>query len=354
MRLLAYDKQRGWVRVAALSSVDLLNLYRIVTAGDIVFQETSREVKKERASGAVDSERVSLKIGVAVEKKSLDPLMKRVRFQGRIVFADKDLDILKKYHTIQAGRGDVIEVESRERFPYFLKLGEVDYHDGVKEMLVISADDEELAVLKIESEGVKMLKTWRLDAASKRQGYQTSVEREEVFDELVQLLKDLTSDSKPKLVLLGTSIHLETLATEIRRRDIGIHGLIERKIATNIGGMDGLREALRRGALGEELKPLADAIQVENALRALLKYPEHVKIGLDEVARACSSARGGLVLATEDFVWENMENRLLDEIMSRAEKGLIRFRIILSNTEASDKINSLGGIICLEKKILAE
>ncbi|MEM0482661.1 MAG: hypothetical protein QXM16_07255, partial [Nitrososphaerota archaeon] len=120
------------------------------------------------------------------------------------------------------------------------------------------------------------------------------------------------------------------------------------------GGVDGIREALRRGVLGEELRPLADAIQVEKAMRVILKHPEHIHMGLEEVARACRTSRGALVLATEDFIWENMDNDLLDEILSRAEKGIIKFRAILTDTEASDKINSLGGIICIEKKILGE
>ncbi len=351
MKLLAVDKLRGWARLAITNNMDLVNLYRLVRPGDVVYQETSREVKKERASGEVDSQRVSLKVGIAVEKKSADPLMKRIRFQGKIVFTDRDLDILKKYHTIQVGRGDVIEIESRERLPYLLRLGE-EGEGRVEELVAISGDDEELAVVKIDVDGIKVLKTWKVDGGSKRLGYDVEAHRESVYDELVQQLKELTSKSKPKLVLMGTAIHADIIASEIKNRDVRISNLIARKIPVNIGGVDGIREALRRGVLGEELKPLADAIQVEKAMRAILKHPEHIHLGLEEVARACRTSRGALVLATEDFVWENLDNALLDEILSRAERGVIKFRAVLSDTEASDKINSLGGIICIEKKIL--
>jgi protein pelota len=351
LKLLAVDKLRGWARLAITNNMDLVNLHRLIRPGDVVYQETSREVKKERASGEVDSERVSLKIGIAVEKKSVDPLMKRIRFQGKIVFTDRDLDILKKYHTIQVSRGDVIEIESRERLPYLLRLGE-EGEERVREMVVISGDDEELALVKIDVDGIKVLKTWKVDGGSKRIGYNVEEQREKVFDELVQQLKELTSKSKPKLVLMGTTVHADIIANEIKSRDVRLSNLISRRIQVNVGGVDGIREALRRGVLGEELKPLADAIQVEKAMSAILKHPEHIHMGLEEVARACRASRGALVLATEDFIWENMDNTLLDEILSRAERGIIKFRAILSDTEASDKINSLGGIICLEKKIL--
>ncbi|GBC70690.1 hypothetical protein HRbin02_00458 [Candidatus Calditenuaceae archaeon HR02] len=353
MKLLAVDKLRGWARLAITNNMDLVNLYRLVKPGDVVYQETSREVKKERASGEVDSERISLKVGITVEKKSVDPLMKRIRFQGKIVFTDRDLNILKKYHTIQLSRGDVIEIESRERLPYLLRLGE-EGRERVEEMVVISGDDEELALVKIDVDGIKVLKTWKVDGALKRLVYNVEMQREKVFDELVHKLKELTSKSRPKLVLMGTTVHADVIASEIRNRDVGISNLIVRKIPVSVGGVDGIREALRRGVLGEDLKPLADAIQVERVMRAILKHPEQIHIGLEEVARTCRTSRGALVLATEDIIWENMDNALLDEILSKAEKGVIKFRAILSDTEASDKIKSLGGIICLEKKVLEE
>lgn len=354
MRLLAIDKKRGWARLAATNSLDLLNLYRVIGPGDKVYQETTREVKKERASGEVDSERVAIKIGIEVEKKSIDPLMRRVRFQGRITFTDRDLDILKKHHTIQVSRGDVIEVESPAKLAYILRMSEDDREQRTGRMVVVSADDEEMALMKIDADGVGVLRTWRFEDASKRIGYKTDTNREEIYDELVENLRKLVAESRPKIVLLGTAIHLDLLAAEIKRRDVGLHGLIAKKIPVNVGGISGLREALRRGALGEELKPLADAIFVERALKAILKHPEQVRMGLEEVAKACGITRKGLVLVTEDFIWENMEVEALDQILSMAERGVVKLRVILSNTEAADKLNSLGGIVYIEKKILEE
>jgi len=350
MRLLAVDKKRGWLRLAITNNIDLINLYRLVGKDDVVFQETTREVKKERATGAVDSERVSLKIGLSVEKKSADPLMKRVRFQGRIIFAEKDLDILKKYHTIQVGRGDVIEIESREKLPFFLKLVEDGGREIEQKIVAVSVDDEELAVALISGEGVRLLKSWRRSPASKRVGLRVEGEQEEVFDELVQLLKELAREERVKIALLGIDVHVDELGREIRRRDIGLHGLVKRRITTNIGGMDGLREALRRGALGEELKPLADAILVESALTAIVRSPEKVYMGLEEVAEACRKKRCQLVLAEEEFLWQNLENSTVNEVLSMAEKGLIDLRIILSSSEAADKLRSFGGIVCLSKR----
>lgn len=350
MKLLGVDKGRGWIRLAVTNNVDLINLYRLVGQGDTVFQETTREVKKERASGVVDSERVSLKIGISLEKKSVDPLMKRVRFQGQIVYSDKDLDILKKYHTIQVGRGDVIEVVNREKLPSFLKLVEGAGKRHEEGIVAVSADDEELAVIRIDGEGVKLLKTWVRGASSKRMGLRSESDSEEIFDELVRLLKELAKDERQKIALLGTQMQIDELGKEIRRRDIGIHGLIKRRIPTNVGGMDGLREALRRGALGEELKPLADAILVERALTAIAKNPERVRLGLEEVAGACKQSRRMLVLVEEDFLWQNMENNTLEEILNLAERGWVELRIILSGSEAADKLRSFGGIVCLSRE----
>jgi len=352
LRVLGIDRRRGWIRLTPTTTLDLINLYRVIGAGDIVFQETTRELKKERATGRVDSERVSLKIGISVERKEVDQLMRRIRFHGRIVYSDRDVDALKKYHSLTIGRGDVLEVISRERLPLLQVLD--DGRRRPERILAVSIDDEELALIELGGEGFKILKTWRLGVEAKRVGYQQAEDRASAFDELVESLRGSVSDRKVKIVILGTSVHVDLLLSEIKRRDAAIHSLVVRKIPTNVGGMDGLREALRRGALGSELKPLADAILVEKALRILVEHPEGVAIGAEEVARRTVEPRGALILVSEDFLWQHMGDKALEDILSRAERGALDLRVILPDTEAAEKINSLGGIVGVEKRLLDE
>ncbi|MEM4536460.1 MAG: hypothetical protein QXP92_04395, partial [Nitrososphaerota archaeon] len=98
------------------NTLDLLNIFRLVSIGDVMYSETNREIKKERADGRFDSERVSVTFGIMVEKKFVDPLLRRISFTGRIVYESRELDLVGKYHTVHVVPGVELKIESRERF----------------------------------------------------------------------------------------------------------------------------------------------------------------------------------------------------------------------------------------------
>ena len=72
-------------------------------------------------------------------------------------------------------------------------------------------------------------------------------------------------------------------------------------------------------------------------------------MGIDEVYRAISSGKRGIVLVTEDYLWSSLEDSRMQLILSEAEKGRIVLRTILSDTEAAEKIDSLGGVVMISK-----
>ncbi|MEM2036771.1 MAG: hypothetical protein QXG21_04350, partial [Candidatus Caldarchaeum sp.] len=66
MRVLKVSPLKRFVSVVPETTLDLLNLYRVVDVGDLVYCVTSRELKKERRNGSVDSMRVMVELGVEV------------------------------------------------------------------------------------------------------------------------------------------------------------------------------------------------------------------------------------------------------------------------------------------------
>jgi protein pelota len=344
MRILGLDKKRGWIRIAVTTTIDLLNIYRQIRPGDVVYQETTREVKKERASGEIDSERRSLKLGIEVENKSADPLTRRVSLRGRIVYVDQEIDVLKKYHTLHLERGSVFEVESRERLPYLLRIAESSGSGVERDVAAISVDDENIALVRISNEGLRIVKTAEWGRGAKLPGYAVR-EDSKAVDEVVEELKRLVEAGVRRVVVVGTSLHADEFVKEVKRRDAGLATLIRRRVTTNIGGLDGLREALRRGVLGEDLKPLADALAVERLIELATKRPEKVYMGVEEVYAACRAGQRLEVLVTEDFIWQNLDSEKLNSILDAYEKGAIGLRILLPGTEAAEKVGGLGSIV---------
>ena len=346
MKTLQIDRLKRIVRLIPESSIDLINIYRVVEIGDVVYSQTSREIKKQRHDGSVDSERVKVRIGIRVEKKSADPIMRRISFLGSIIYVDRELDILKKHHTIHVEAGREIELESRSNFQNLLALAKTG-SEKRRSFLCLALDDEQLALAHFSEGGVKIVKNVKLSPAGK-QLQQEDLGLEEQLDRIAaDISKILEQDKKLEIVLLGPAISIDTASRYLRNKHPSIFKAIKRKVSLSSGGEEGLREAMRSGVLGEDVKPLRDALIVEKAIREISSSPETTAIGLEEVYEAVKSGLAMLVLATEDYVWQRLDDEKLNTILSAAETGGLELRIVLSGTEAAEKINGLGGIIAI-------
>jgi protein pelota len=351
MKVLSIDKLKRRIKLIPETSIDLLNIYRLIEPGDTVYSETTREVKKERAYGEVDSERVKIKIGIEVSKKTADPLMRRISLLGIVKYVDRELDIIKKHHTIHLEPEKPVEIESRDRFPFLLSLAKTAATKITHEILCISIDDEKFAVIHISNAGVKILRTRDLTPPVKTlmQHQEDDSFRRNVEEVIKIVEEELEPRRKIEVVLLGPSVMIERFSKEIKARKPELGRLIKRHISASSGGIEGFLEAMRTGAIGRNLKPLEDAFIVEDAIRHASKNPELAKMGVEEVYRAISSGKRGIVLVTENYLWSSLEDSRIQLILSEAEKGRIELRTILSGTEAAEKVDSLGGIVMINK-----
>lgn len=351
MRVINIDKLKRRIKLIPESSIDLLNIYRLVEPGDIVYSETTREVKKQRASGDIDSERVNVKIGIEVSRKTVDPLMKRISLLGTVTYVDRDLDIIKKHHTIHIEKEKPIEIESRKNFSYLLALAKSTPARLSSEILCISIDDEKFALIHISNAGIKILRMRDLTPPVKNlPHYQENDTFNKSVEEVIKILdEELGHRHKVEVILLGPSIIIERFLKELKSKRQELGRLVRRRVNASSGGIEGLLEAMRSGTIGKHLKPLEDALIVEDAIRHASEYPESTKMGLEEVFMSINAGNRGLVLVTEDYLWKLLDDSRIQTILSEAEKGKMDLRIILSGTEAAEKIDSFGGIIMVSR-----
>ncbi|MEM2336766.1 MAG: mRNA surveillance protein Pelota, partial [Candidatus Bathyarchaeia archaeon] len=77
--------KKGFVKVIPETFDDLWHLYNIICVGDEVYSYTSREIKQdEKYSRGRRGERISVFMGVKVEKVAWDKLLGRLRVHGTI------------------------------------------------------------------------------------------------------------------------------------------------------------------------------------------------------------------------------------------------------------------------------
>ncbi|MEM3951951.1 MAG: hypothetical protein QXP74_00880 [Nitrososphaerota archaeon] len=334
------------------NSFDLLSIFRLINVDDVIYSETSREIKKERADGRYDSERVVVEIGVRVEKKTADPLLKRIGFTGRIVYESKQLDLLGKYHTIHVSPGRELEVESRERFDKLYSFAQSYLKKKrIEKLVCIAVDNENIALTEFSNKGLKTIysKTFTPISRNLEEKYSSEESLYEKLEEIKTLLNNvLKNDEKVKITILGPSIYVERVTEYFRKNAKNLFENIVKRGYTSQGGEMGIMEALRRGELreySEELKPIKDSIEVEEFIEKMSSNPEKVALSLREVVEAWRMKAVEKVLVSEKYLWENIVNEELSQLLDEAERGRLDLRVILDGLEASEKILGLGGIV---------
>jgi protein pelota len=355
LRVLEVDEVGRRVKLVPESSVDLVNVYRSVKAGDLVFAETTREIKKERATGEVDSRRVVVRIGIEVERKSADPATKRVSFLGRIVSAEGYEDLLKKHHTIHVERGREVEIVSREGFARFAAIARRARTAPAKRILVLSADDERAVLVLISDEGTRLLKQAESSSGVKFSGYSGVPSPTEAVRQLLEDVEEtLERYGVSELVVVAPSALLDSIGNEVRRALSGRVEVRRRTIPASSGGLEGVTEVIRRGGLGKDLRPLGDALLVERVLEKVARSPEGFGFGLRDVLNMLNEGRLGYVLIAEEFLWQRIDDEELDSVLRAAESGAIGARVLLAGGEDHERVMGLGGVLGIDRATAAE
>lgn len=344
------DGLKRFIEVIPESGIDLINVFRLIEVGDIVYSRTTREVKKERADGKMDSERVQVVLGVEVESKAIDPLMRRIRFTGRIIYESRELDLLGKYHTVTLYPGVEIRIESKKDFQRLKSFSDAFAGRREKPMRVIcvSLDDYEIAAAEFTNGGLNVIYSRHLPQVDKSISWGEAA-YDESFDEVIEAIKNRLMEYKDAdVAVFGPEVFAQRFMKYLRKKSKMVYERVKAICSTSIGGEAGISELLRSRNVPEfmsELKPFIDAIEAEKFIEAMSKNPERVAIGLDEVLMAWEMGAVEKALVSEGYLWGNMGDERLERLLEAAERGKLDLRILLDGLESSEKISRLGGAV---------
>ena len=349
MIVRSIDPLKRSIKLVPESGLDLLNIFRLVRIGYEIYSETSREVKKERVSGKVDSERVRVVLGIEVEGKTVDPLMRRISFAGRIIYESRPLDLLGKHHTIHLYPGIELRIRSRREFER-LRAFASSYSGRGRggRILCISIDDERVAVAEFMGTGLKKLYSKTFPSTDKSLSWgEREIKR--IFGEVASTLRDYFSKNREsKAIVIGPRIFVDDFMNFLKNSEKSLLKRVERVYHSSVGGEDGIREAMRSGILrdlADLLKPVRDSLEVERFIEQMSRNPEKVALGFREVLEAWKLGAAEKILVSEAFLWNHVVDEDLDRLLEAAERGRLDLQVLLDGLEASEKIMGLGGIV---------
>ena len=351
MKLLKKDDKHGIVALLPEDLDDLWALYVVVEPGDFVKARTRREKRVEGAKSR--GKRISINLGIEVEKKALDVLMGRLRLLGVIREAPARFeDELGKHHALDIRPGIPVELRKGRWAGFHLRILERACRGKPKPLIVACVDDEDYCVALVGLRDIEVLAEGRNTLARERGARSREEALRPFFREALSALRKAWEDHRRPLAVIGPSMERDMFLALLRSEEPALARQIVSVRAVSTGGLPGIYEALRAGVLTKALSEARITREVEavrEALSRLGKGDGRVAYGLEEVRRACSyGAVEKLMVADAVLRDANEEERLLlEDLMMEVEEKGGEVMIISSSHEAGRNVLSLGGIVAL-------
>lgn len=344
--------KKGFVKVIPETFDDLWHLYNIVYKGDEVYAYTSREIKQdEKYARAKSGERVSVFMGVKVEKVAWDKLLGRLRVHGIICHAPEVVPT-GAHHTLNIALNSPLTIVKEEWAHHHLERLETAKKASEKPIIIVAVDDEGYAIATTTQYGVKLKVEEKTRLPGKLEAEKRSTAVKEFFQKVLKSLRQIRSETRSSIAIIGVGFikndfvkFLEKEAPEIVESVVDVKGV-------NNSGVAGIYEAIRSGVLTKtmrHLRVMEEAEIVEEVLKRLGKGERNVTYGMEEVRRAADfGAVETLILADITLREAKDEERLfLEQLMKNVELKGGKIIVISTEHEAGAKLVALGGIAAL-------
>jgi len=348
MRILRKDVKHGTVTVLPEVLDDFWVLYNIIRKGDKVYAKTTREVRfGDRYDRPEKGKRISVFLGVSVEKVMWDRYLNRLRVHG-----PEKIEATGSHHTLNVTLNKPLTIVKDKWREYQLDQLRRTSERGVPPATVISIDDEGYCVAVLRGFGLEVKAEERISLPGKLRADERTRALQELFKSASKTLEDVWSELRAPIIILGLGFIKNHFVKYLEEKRLELRESVIDMKSVNSVGKAGIYEALRSGVLSKALRHLRIAEEseaVEEVLKRLGKERATVTYGLAEVEKATALGAVEKMLLTDVRLREasDDERRLLENLMREVEKKRGRIIIVSTEHEAGMKLSSLGGIAAL-------
>jgi len=353
MKILKRNLKKGIVEVLPESLDDLWHLYNIIYKNDEVRARTTREVKVQEDYGRPkEGKRVSVFLGVKVEKVMWDRSLNRLRVHGIVCEAPEKVDVKGSHHTINVTVDEPVTIVKPKWLKHHIDRLERASRARAAPILVLSIDDEEYCVAVLRQYGVDVKVEEKTKLPGKLEAEKRTKAQREFFKEALKALRDEWIKVRGPIVVIGPGFmknefvkYMQRMASDVAQSIIDVKGV-------NSAGLAGINEALRSGVFTKVLRHVRIVEEnkvMEEVLARLGKGRLDVTYGLADVKKASTyGAIERFLLADVALREASDEERLaLEELMKDVEERGGEIMVISAEHEAGTKLLSLGGVAAI-------
>ncbi len=318
--------RKGEIKLIPESLDDLWHLKYIIEPKDIVYSWTKR-VRESSDKLRSDKEKVTVRLGVEVEKVEFHKFANRLRITGRIVGGVED----SGYHTLNITVGKELSIIKEWKDEQLKRLKTA--IQKRPEVVIVTIEEGEAVIGVVRVWGVEEV------SAIRRSYGKESSERIEFFHEVMRALEGMEFNY---LVIAGPGFTKEDFANFLSEKK-------DWKVVTcdaSTIGVRGFVEVIKRGVLeriGREVRLKEEAEYIERLLEGIAKG-ERVAYGLEEVKKAYEYGAIEVLLIVDEFLMKERERWDIDGFLRDVESLGGKIIIVSSEFEPGRILMSLGGI----------
>lgn len=351
MKIIEMNLKKGIAKLIPESLDDLWHLSNLIYRGDEVYARTTRQIKPDEEYGRPKKgERVSVFLGIRVEKVVWDRILNRLRIHGAICQAPEDIVGKGSHHTLNIGVNTPLTLVKKDWKAHHLERLKRASEFSSKPILIVSLDDEEYCLAFFRQFGVEIKVEERVKLPRKMEAEKRGEAVKGYFKKVLGALRELWNIAdRPPIIVIGVGFmknefakYVETAAPEMAKEIVDVKGV-------NNSGAAGIYEALRSGIFSKTLKHLRlvqEASAIEELLESLGKGESKITYGFGEVEKAAALGAIERLLVADTFLREapDEKRRLIEEIMRKAEQKGGKVMVVSTGHEAGEKLLALGGI----------
>lgn len=344
--------KKGFVKVIPETLDDLWHLYNIIYEGDEVYARTTREIKPaEEYARPGHGQRISVLLGVEVEKIGWDKLLGRLRVHG-IIREGPETVPMGAHHTINIGLNKPLTIVKKKWARHHIERLERARRTSEKPITIIAIDDEGYAIATTKQYGVEVKVEERIKLPGKLEAEKRDPAIKEYFGKALSSLHHMWAATHSPIAIIGVGFIKNDFAKFLRNEAKDIAESVVDVKSVNNGGVAGIYEALRSGVLSKTMKHMRIVEETEvmkEILKRLGKNEYKIAYGFDEVKRAAElGAVEKMVLADTNLRRTSDEKRLfLEDLMKTVEQKGGEVMIVSTEHEAGAKLIALGGTAAL-------
>ena len=359
MKVLKRKLKKGIIKVVPERLDDLWHLYNIITKGDEVHARTTREKKiEEHYARPKKGRRVSVSLGVRVQKVLWDKTLNRLRIHGIVCKAPEKLDVTGSHHSINVSLDKPITIVKKRWLKHHIDRLNRASQPKVTPLIVTAIDDEEFCIAVLRQYGIDVKAGEKTRLPGKLEAEKRTKAVREFFKKTLKALRGTWMSLHSPIVIIGPGFVKNDFVKYINSVELDVAGAIIDVKGVNSGGLAGIQEALRSGVFTKALKHVRIAEEtrvMEEVLTRLGQGRLDVTYGTDEVEKASTFGAVERLLLVDVTLREATDEKriALERLMRQVEERRGEVTIISAEHEAGAKLISLGGIAALLRFPLA-